>query len=125
MAYRWGLAPTLVQKIIQAQGDLDPRIELWIFSGIRDRAHHENISSTPFELSTHADTDARGCARLATGADVQPMNPALRIDDLSAAQMGAAMTRSGLRWGGGAPFDDRGIPVGNERWHVDLGSRSS
>ncbi len=122
LARRWGIECDLARRIIQARGEI--AFELWIFSGARTRAQQEAVSGTPFSISTHANSDAGGtCARLATGADVQPSSPAMRTN-IFAAQMGAAMVRAGLRWGGGASVDPTtGIPKGNERWHVDLGSR--
>jgi len=121
MASAWGVAPTLVDKVVKAASTLP--YDLWIFSGSRGREHQTEISATPFDESTHADEDANGCARLATGLDVQPISPGVRVSLTDVAQMGAAMVLQGLRWGGGAPFDDTGFPVGNERWHVDLGPR--
>ncbi len=123
LASRWGIMVDLAWAVVRAQGELS--FEIWIFSGSRDREHQEAISSTPFDRSTHADQEVNGCPRLSSAVDVQPISPAMRIDDVLTAQMGAALTRQGLRWGGGAPSDDRGIPVANERWHVDLGARST
>lgn len=122
IAQKWRVKPLLVHKVIEAQGDLP--FDLWIFSGARAREKQEEISGTPFDVSTHADTGRDGCPRLATGVDVQPVSPGIRVINAAVAQMGAAMVLRGLRWGGGAPVTDAGIPVGNERWHVDLGPRS-
>lgn len=121
LAGDWGISPALAMKLVLAQEELP--FDLWIFSGARTRATQDRVSSTPFETSTHADHDATGCPRLATGADVQPVSPGVRSVPAAVAQMGAAFVRQGLRWGGGAPVGDDGIPVGVERWHVDLGPR--
>ena len=121
IAERWGLDSDLARRIVEAQAEIP--FDLWIFSGARDSFKQAQVSRTPFHLSTHADTDERGCPRLSTGADVQPSSPAIRKMPMAVAQMGAAFVRHGLRWGGGAPVGDDGIPVGNERWHVDLGPR--
>lgn len=117
----WGISPALALKLVLAQEELP--FPLHIFSGARSRRHQQNLSSTPFDVSTHANEDTDGCARLATGADVQPLSPGVRLSGPAVAQMGAAFVRQGLRWGGGAPVGDDGIPVGVERWHVDLGPR--
>lgn len=122
LAQRWKISTRLASRIVKAQGTLP--FDLWIFSGARSREHQEGISGTPFEVSTHADEDERGCPRLATGADVQPVSPGIRLIGAAVGQMGAAMVMAGLRWGGGAPVGPDGIPVGNERWHVDLGPRN-
>lgn len=121
LANDWGLSPSLALKLVQAQEELP--FELWIFSGARSPSEQAAVSSTPFERSTHADRFSEECPRWATGADVQPVSPAVRLSGAAVAQMGAAFVRQGLRWGGGAPVGDDGIPVGNERWHVDLGPR--
>lgn len=121
LAESWRIHPSLALSLIAAQAELPFR--LWIFSGARSRGLQERISHTPFELSTHADTDSRGCPRPSTGADVQPVDPGIRLSGPAVAQMGAAFTRAGLRWGGGADVGPDGIPVGDERWHVDLGPR--
>lgn len=126
IADRWGLDPNVVDRLIAARGEVP--FDLWIFSGSRSEGHQRSVSSTPFDSSTHADVDLDGCPRLATGADVQPVDIANRLDLVTIAQMGAAFTRAGLRWGGGAPVgdlssDEPGFPVGVERWHVDLGPR--
>lgn len=121
LAGRLQVSPELLDRVISAQAVIP--FEMWIFSAARSRAHQERISATPFDDSTHADTDRQGCPRLATGIDVQPRSTAMRLSHAAVAQMGAAFVMHGLRWGGGAPVDDMGIPVGNERWHVDLGPR--
>lgn len=121
LAESWQVEPILLHKIALAQAELP--FDLHLFSGARTRAHQERISSTPFDISTHANEDAMGCPRLATGVDVQPALPGVRVIDSAAAQMGAAFVHQGLRWGGGADVEETGIPEGNERWHVDLGPR--
>jgi len=87
IADRWGLHGLLVDKLIRAQQELP--FDLWIFSGARTAERQEAVSSTPFALSTHADTDADGCPRKATGADVQPVSSAVRASGAAVAQMGA------------------------------------
>lgn len=123
LANDWGIHPSLAFKLVNAQGSLP--FDLWIFSGARTPETQSRVSETPYELSTHAGTYANGCPRLATGADVQPVSPGVRLSNAAVAQMGAAFVHQGLRWGGGAPVGDDGIPVGNERWHVDLGPRDA
>lgn len=121
LAHDWGIAPNLALKLTRAQEMLP--FDLWIFSGSRTRAEQSRYD-LEFDRSTHADHDSRGCPRLATGADVQPVSPGIRSSGAAVAQMGSAFVHVGLRWGGGAPVGDDGIPVGNERWHVDLGARA-
>jgi len=131
IANRWGLEPVLVDRLIEARNILP--FDISIFSGRRELEHQRNVSGTAFDRSTHASHDAGGCERLATGADVQPTSPGNRVTRapnpeaalfLPVAQFGAAVMRSGLRWGGGAALNPRtGFPEGNEVWHVDLGPR--
>lgn len=121
MAATWQIDERLADRLSRAQQELP--FDLWIFSGSRSRSEQERVSTTPFARSTHADRREDGCPRLATGADVQPILPGIRLSTPAVAQMGAAFVRAGLRWGGGADVDEVGIPVGNERWHVDLGPR--
>lgn len=122
LAERWGISFDLAYRLTTAAGELP--FDLWIFSGARTPDEQSGLQSIDFNISTHADRDARGCPREATGADVQPISIGVRESPMAVAQMGAAFVRAGLRWGGGAPVDDTGIPIGNERWHVDLGPRS-
>lgn len=120
LAFDWGISPELASRLVAVQGELP--FDIWIFSGARSRREQSRFA-LPFDRSTHADHDAFGCPRLSTGADVQPVSPAVRLSRPAVAQLGAAAVRQGLRWGGGAPVDDTGIPVGNEAWHFDLGPR--
>lgn len=122
LADRMGVSPELLDRLTHAQAQLP--FELHIFSAARSRDHQARVSSTPFDRSTHADEDTRGCPRLATGVDVQPVQAGIRQSGAAVAQMGAAFVHAGLRWGGGAPVGADGIPVDNERWHVDLGPRA-
>lgn len=121
-ADRWGVEPALMLRAIQAAGDVP--FDVWIFSGARSATEQSRLSPTPFSVSTHADHDAQGCPRLATGIDMQPVSPGVRLSSAAVAQLGAAAVFRGLRWGGGAPVGDDGIPVGVERWHFDLGPRA-
>lgn len=123
LASRWGIHVGLAEQLIRAAGELP--FDIWIFSGARSQEEQAGLGSVPFNVSTHADRDERGCFRLATGVDVQPVSPAVRLSGAAVAQLGAAMIRQGLRWGGGAPVGDDGIPVGVERWHFDRGPRVS
>lgn len=123
LADRWGTSPDLMRRVIRARGQLP--FDIWIFSGARTREQQEAASMTPFDLSTHADTDRLGCPRIATGIDLQPVSPAVRQDLPSVALLGGEMVRQGFRWGGGAPVGPDGIPQGDERWHFDLGRRTT
>ena len=127
LADKWGIEDRLAEGIIQAQGLLP--FDIWIFSGSRSRSQQADLEergrpTAPFAASTHADVDRGGCPRLATGADVQPVSPAIRADLSQQALFGSEMTRAGLRWGGRPPpHPFPGIPV--DKWHVDLGPRTN
>ncbi len=127
IASAWGLDPDLVARIVKARGALP--FDLWIFSGKRSRAEQNALTeqgrpTADFDRSTHADVDARGCPRLATGADVQPVSPGVRVSRAMTHLFGLEMFRQGLRWGGGSPVDPvTGLP--SDKWHVDLGARKN
>lgn len=113
---RWKIHPVLAARIVQLAGALPFRIG--VMSGYRSAEKQAELrrdgSGAPDELSTH-----RSCP--ATGAD-------LATDDDSwetRAVLGRNAEMLGLRWGGGAPRDSRGIPVGVEWRHVDLGRRAT
>lgn len=87
-----------------------------MISGYRTPEQQEELiregrPAAPVELSTHTTCPA-------TGADVRV---ATFPTDAIKATWGRIATEHGLRWGGGSPRDDRGIP---SDWnHVDLGPR--
>lgn len=124
LAQRWGIAVELADRLGRMAAMLP--FDISIFSGARSRAEQQALEergrpATPFATSTHADTDERGCPREATGADVWPTLAGIRESDAAVAQFGSAAVHAGLRWGGGSPVGDSGIPL--DRWHVDLGPR--
>lgn len=111
---KWGLDARLGARLLKMQ-ELFPT-HLLIFSGFRSRDQQEQLEregrpTAPFDVSTHTSCPA-------TGADVRPdiaWDPAVEIS------FGVAAVTAGLRWGGGSPIDDRGIPT--DISHVDLGPR--
>jgi len=119
---RWGIAPELAASLLVVD-------ERWratfpglggpsIISGFRTREEQEELSeqgrpAAPDDLSTH-----RSCP--ATGADLSlpvAVTADVKVD------FGMIVMVAGLRWGGGSPLDEQGIPTD---WnHVDLGPRAS
>jgi len=90
---------------------------LLIFSGHRTREEQDALESegrptAPFDLSTHTTCPA-------TGADIRPD---IAWDVAVTLTFGSAALFAGLRWGGGSPVDELGIP--SDRSHVDLGPRN-
>lgn len=116
---RWGVSCELATRLAQMervfQNDTGHLLE--VFSGFRtcedqERLRREGRPAAPCDRSTHTTCPA-------TGADVRPQG--VFPSDQVKQQFGAAATLAGLRWGGGSPTDDRGIPTD---WnHVDLGPR--
>lgn len=94
------------------------RRPVWIISGWRTREEQRRLhrigrQAAPDELSTH-----RSCP--ATGVDISlgstPPSDVIRA-------WGDLVELNGLRWGGGSPKDERGIP---SDWpHVDAGRRAA
>ena len=88
-----------------------------IISGWRSRDHQERLvregKGADVHLSTHTSCPA-------TGADLWPI---VAVTKNVKAYLGAACTLCKLRWGGGSPLDEDGIPTD---WnHVDLGPREN
>jgi len=113
---KWGLALDLGMKLQRMQ-ELFPT-RLLIFSGFRTHEQQEELQeegrpAAPVDVSTHTTCPA-------TGADVRPdiaWDPAVILT------FGSAAVSAGLRWGGGGPIDETGIPI--DRSHLDLGPRTT
>ena len=121
-ASRWGIDPVLLQRLQLVSRQVPFPVS--IISGARsrelqERLRYEGRPAADYNRSTHAATDANGCFRLATGADVRL---GIGVTNAVKAEFGRAAVMSGLRWGGGSPVDpETGIP---SDWnHVDLGPR--
>lgn len=126
MAQRWGISCDLAARLLNVAGMLPWDIQ--IISGARSRSEQQRLEdqgapTAPFDLSTHANETPDGCPRLATGADVTPVLEGIRQNRPAIAQLGAAAVHAGLRWGGGSPADESGMP--SDPFHFDLGPRSS
>ncbi len=111
---KWGLSAILGAKLQKMQ-ELFPT-NLLIFSGFRtrdqqDALEREGRPTAPFDSSTHTTCPA-------TGADVRPD---IAWDAAVELTFGLAAATAGLRWGGGGPIDERGIPT--DISHLDLGPR--
>lgn len=111
---KWGISVELGRKLQKMQDQFPT--QLVIFSGFRTREQQEQLDqegrpTAPFDLSTHTTCPA-------TGADVRPQ---IAWDPAVTLTFGLAATFAGLRWGGGGPIDDVGIPI--DRSHLDLGPR--
>lgn len=106
----------LVEKLLRVLEAVERETGLtWtVISGFRSAAEQSELQrqgrpTAPEGCSTH-----RVCP--ATGADVRVASFPTRT---MRATFGRIATEHGLRWGGGSPVDDAGIPID---WnHVDLG----
>lgn len=116
----WGLSQELTFRLLALQEYIAPAMEVELISGYRTRAEQDALRqagrpAAPDRLSTH-----RTCP--ATGADLRLVRPPFPTTDTKAA-LGVGVTAVGLRWGGGSPTDESGIP---HDWnHVDLGPRGT
>lgn len=112
---RWKLDDRVARALVRMASRLP--FGFRIISGHRTREEQLELArqgrpAAPDHLSTH-----RSCP--ATGVDIWPdVEPTRPVK----ATLGAAAMEQGLRWGGGSPVDDTGIP---SDWnHFDLGPRT-
>jgi len=118
LAQVWGVDEGVMEKIGTA-ADLFARFAgrpVYIISGFRTRREQSFLSRTgrpaaPDSLSTH-----RSCP--ATGVDISLGVP---VPSDLIRFWGELLELNGLRWGGGSPADDRGIPT--DWQHADRGPR--
>lgn len=114
LANKWLITCDLAERLVQMSGDMP--FSMGIQSGFRTKESQDALRDSgrpaaPDNLSTHRECPATG-ADLSVGIAKSPTVKAL---------LGAAALRVGLRWGGGSPISDIGIP---SDWnHVDLGPR--
>jgi len=98
---------------------METRTPVWIISGWRTRAEQRALGrsgrpTAPDEVSTH-----RSCP--ATGVDVS-LGGIGFAPGVHKVIWGRIVLMNGLRWGGGGPVDEKGLPL--DYGHVDLGPRS-
>lgn len=113
LAPRWGISLELARKLVRARARVP--FAFSIISGFRTDQRQREVgelapcSSGQRPCSTHTVCPA-------TGVDLWPgVAPS---NDVKYA-LGVAATVEGLRWGGGSPVDENGIPLD---WnHFDLG----
>lgn len=119
IARRWRISEDLAHRLVSSADQYvqETRGTVQIISGFRTRDEQRALAregrpTAPDEVSTH-----RSCP--ATGADVALGFLPTRVQK---AIWGRIVTMNGLRWGGGGPVDEGGIP---EDWgHVDRGPRT-
>jgi len=118
LAVTWGLDVTFASKlaVAVAQYEEQTRGTVFITSGFRtkqsqDRLRRQGRPTADDDRSTH-----RSCP--ATGADVMLGFAPVRVQKHI---WGNVLFLNGLRWGGGSPMDENGIPT--DWQHVDMGPR--
>lgn len=123
---RWKIHPTLAGKLIFIVFPLiikylkrNPKI----ISGQRSVERQKELAEAGYRtadptLSTHVAGISTPLGLLATGVDISLGFAPTTVQKLA---VGAIVESAGLRWGGGAQRDSRGIPVGHEWAHIDLG----
>ena len=119
LAQRWKVSPDTMERVWLSAQDFEIQTggrRVRIISGFRTAAEQKRLSRTgrpvaPDELSTH-----RSCP--ATGVDI---SLGFMPTNFMKATWGRITLINGLRWGGGGPVFESGIPVD---WpHVDRGPR--
>lgn len=117
---RWQVDLDTIERIQLASADFvaETGRVVWIISGYRSREEQASLRrggrpTAPDDVSTH-----RSCP--ATGVDVSLGLGATRV---MRAIWGRVVVLNGLRWGGGSPVDDGGIP--SDWQHVDRGPRTA
>lgn len=118
LSLEWLLDPELAKRVVLAAYYFSAATgrELEVISGFRtcDRQREleeQGLPAAPCELSNHTICPARA-------VDVRFEGYPARVLVIA---LGVAATAAGLRWGGGGPTDDDGVPVD---WrHLDLGPR--
>lgn len=116
---RWQVSPTLAFRVSGALTALEffSGLEWRIISGFRTPEEQEELirqgrPAAPVNLSNHT-----ACPALAVDIEVA----SFPTDSLKA-MVGDVAAQYQLRWGGGSPPDENGIPLD---WnHLDLGPRS-
>jgi len=121
LAQRWAVAPDTMQRVWLAAQDFEVETggrRVSIISGWRSKEEQRRLGrqgqpTAPDSLSTH-----RSCP--ATGVDI---SLGFMPTNFMKAIWGRITLVQGLRWGGGGPVFDNGIPVD---WpHVDVGPRQN
>lgn len=119
LAARWRVDQDTLSRVVLSAGQFlqETGREIQIISGYRTTREQGRLARTgrpaaPDSLSTH-----RSCP--ATGVDISMGLGATRP---MKATWGRIAVMNGLRWGGGGPVDEGGIPL--DWGHVDRGPRS-
>ena len=118
LAETWAVDPLVMLKVFRAAELYEnfTRSPVWIISGYRTLVEQMELGrqgrpTARDDLSTH-----RSCP--ATGVDISLGTFPSKDKKLFWGQMAQSV---GLRWGGGGPVDEGGIPV--DWQHVDRGPR--
>lgn len=115
----WGIALALAERVVLTAAYFSESTgrDFDIISGLRSCSEQQLLEergrpAAPCELSNHTVCPARA-------VDVRIEGYPARVLVIA---LGVAATAAGLRWGGGGPTDDDGVPLD---WnHFDLGPRT-
>lgn len=117
---RWRIEEELAQRVkVLAELFYDGRVGIRIISGYRSPETQAALlavpdsAAAPVDVSNHTICPARAL----------DLDPVIEATGPVKAELGRVARLAGLRWGGGAPVGQDGIPVKQEWRHVDLGPR--
>jgi hypothetical protein len=118
LAEKWGVRPDIMQKAIRAADIylMQTRSPVWIISGYRSSAEQQRLGKMGRPTAADEKSTHRTCP--ATGMDISLGSWVARDKKV---YWGQVVELVGLRWGGGSPVDDHGIP--SDWQHIDTGPR--
>jgi len=118
LARRWKVSVDTIQRVWLAAQDfsMETGRRVWIISGWRSSEQQKRLSRQGRPTAADDRSTHRSCP--ATGVDI---SLGLSPSGFMKATWGRITLIYGLRWGGGSPVDDGGIPT--DWQHVDTGPR--
>jgi len=114
----WKVDQATMTRVVQSADQflMETGFDPQIISGFRTRQQQSHLARTGRPAAPDAVSTHRSCP--ATGVDVALGPAPTRV---LKAIWGRIVVLNGLRWGGGGPVDDGGIPI--DWGHVDRGPR--
>ena len=119
MQDRWGISERLALRLFASTLSfrMETRRDVEITSGLRTEEEQNALRASGRPTADNDRSTHLACP--ATGADIRLGFLPTRVQK---AIWGRIIVLNGLRWGGGGPVDEGGIPV--DWQHADLGPRT-